>query len=157
MPMAHFLHSLGEILWAERIVLLTAVALHITATVQLALRNKQRSAGRLLAQGGDQLLLRLKDDVLVGPHRAGLHHLSPAAPDRRLSSIRAQPSLRAMFTTMWSPASRSGGFRLWYIFAICLLGLHLRHGLWSMFQSVGLSHPRYTPMLKNAAMLDRDR
>src|ERR1700758_4243319 len=35
-----FLHNLGEILWAERIVLLTAVALHIVATVQLALRNK---------------------------------------------------------------------------------------------------------------------
>ena len=28
----------------------------------------------------------------------------------------------------------------WYIFAITLLGLHLRHGLWSMLQSVGLAH-----------------
>jgi succinate dehydrogenase / fumarate reductase cytochrome b subunit len=39
----------------------------------------------------------------------------------------------------------------WYIFAICLLGLHLSHGLWSMFQSVGLAHPRLSPYLRNAA------
>jgi succinate dehydrogenase / fumarate reductase cytochrome b subunit len=39
----------------------------------------------------------------------------------------------------------------WYIFAICLLGLHLSHGLWSMFQSVGLAHPRLSPYLKSAA------
>ncbi len=36
----HFLHSIGELLWPVRIVLLLAMALHITATVQLALRSK---------------------------------------------------------------------------------------------------------------------
>jgi succinate dehydrogenase / fumarate reductase cytochrome b subunit len=36
----HFLHNLGELLWLERIGLLLAIVLHITATVQLALRNK---------------------------------------------------------------------------------------------------------------------
>ncbi len=29
-----------------------------------------------------------------------------------------------------------------------LLCLHLYHGVWSMFQSVGVSHPRYTFWLK---------
>ena len=38
-----------------------------------------------------------------------------------------------------------------YILAIGLLCLHLYHGLWSMFQSLGLSHPRYTPKLKQGA------
>src|SRR6202012_506807 len=38
-----FLHSIGELLWPARIVLLICIALHIVATVQLALRNK---AGR---------------------------------------------------------------------------------------------------------------
>ena len=37
----HFLHNLGELLWIERgIMLLAPLALHITVTVQLALRNK---------------------------------------------------------------------------------------------------------------------
>ena len=32
-----------------------------------------------------------------------------------------------------------------YILAMILLCMHLYHGLWSMFQSMGISHPRYTP------------
>src|ERR1700744_4625372 len=35
----HFLHSLGELLWLERGIMLLAIALHITVTVQLALRS----------------------------------------------------------------------------------------------------------------------
>jgi succinate dehydrogenase / fumarate reductase cytochrome b subunit len=38
-----------------------------------------------------------------------------------------------------------------YIAAMVVLSLHLYHGLWSMFQSLGVSHPRYTPLLKRAA------
>ena len=30
-----------------------------------------------------------------------------------------------------------------YVIAQVLLGLHLHHGAWSLFQSLGLSHPRY--------------
>jgi len=35
-----------------------------------------------------------------------------------------------------------------YIIAMILVGFHLSHGIWSMFQSVGFSHPRYTPWIK---------
>jgi succinate dehydrogenase / fumarate reductase, cytochrome b subunit len=40
-----------------------------------------------------------------------------------------------------------------YIFAVILLCMHLYHGLWSMFQSLGFSHPRYTPRLKTGAAI----
>jgi succinate dehydrogenase / fumarate reductase cytochrome b subunit len=33
-----------------------------------------------------------------------------------------------------------------YIVAMIALGLHLRHGVWSMFQTLGVSHPRYIAM-----------
>jgi succinate dehydrogenase / fumarate reductase cytochrome b subunit len=50
------------------------------------------------------------------------------------------------------------GFQVWwvslsYIFAVSLLGLHLRHGLWSMFQSVGIHQPKYTVIFKQAALV----
>lgn len=40
------------------------------------------------------------------------------------------------------------GFQVWpvslfYIVAMALLGLHLDHGVWSMCQTLGLTHPRY--------------
>ena len=40
-----------------------------------------------------------------------------------------------------------------YVVCVALLGLHLYHGLWSMFQTLGLAHPRYTPKLKLFATL----
>jgi succinate dehydrogenase / fumarate reductase cytochrome b subunit len=48
------------------------------------------------------------------------------------------------------------GFSVWYvslfyIVAMSMLCMHLYHGVWSMFQSLGVSHPSYTPKLKLAA------
>lgn len=42
------------------------------------------------------------------------------------------------------------GFSVWWVSAIylaanVLLGLHLYHGLWSMFQTLGWAHPAYNP------------
>jgi succinate dehydrogenase / fumarate reductase cytochrome b subunit len=38
-----------------------------------------------------------------------------------------------------------------YIVAMIMLCTHLYHGVWSMFQTLGASHPRYTPLLRNLA------
>ena len=40
-----------------------------------------------------------------------------------------------------------------YIVALTLLCTHLYHGIYSMFQSLGLSHPKYTPAIQRAAKL----
>lgn len=40
-----------------------------------------------------------------------------------------------------------------YVVAMLMLGMHLGHGIWSMFQTVGFSHPTFTPLLKSAAWL----
>ena len=53
-------------------------------------------------------------------------------------------------TTSWR-ASRSCRWRLFYIVAMVLLGLHLYHGVWSMLQTLGLSHPRYEPPAPRAS------
>jgi succinate dehydrogenase / fumarate reductase cytochrome b subunit len=49
-----------------------------------------------------------------------------------------------------------GGFRIgWvaaiYIVAMLALSMHLYHGFWSFFQSLGVSHPRHNRNLKFAA------
>ena len=65
-----------------------------------------------------------------------LHELGVNEPNVRLNVIEG-------FLNPWI-----SGF---YILAMILLCTHLYHGLWSMFQSLGLSHPRYTPKLKRGA------
>lgn len=39
-----------------------------------------------------------------------------------------------------------------YVVAMCALGLHLSHGVQSAFQTFGLRHPRYTPLIKAAGI-----
>jgi succinate dehydrogenase / fumarate reductase cytochrome b subunit len=41
----------------------------------------------------------------------------------------------------------------WYLFAMVCLGIHLSHGIWSAFQSLGFSHPKYTPALRTGSKL----
>ncbi|MEZ5359348.1 MAG: succinate dehydrogenase cytochrome b subunit [Candidatus Zixiibacteriota bacterium] len=42
---------------------------------------------------------------------------------------------------------RDRWYVIWYIIANALLGLHIRHGFWSAFQSLGLNHPVWTKVL----------
>src|SRR5688572_28403605 len=44
-----------------------------------------------------------------------------------------------------------GGVALFYVLACAALGLHLIHGAWSMFQTVGLNHPKYNRGLREFA------
>ena len=48
---------------------------------------------------------------------------------------------------------RSVPVSLFYIFAMLALGLHLQHGLWSMFQTLGVSHPRSMRIVRVGAWI----
>jgi succinate dehydrogenase / fumarate reductase cytochrome b subunit len=147
-----FLHNIGELLWIVRIVLIVSVVLHITATVQLALRNKAaRSvnysrkqsihssyASRTMYWSGPIVLAFVIFHLLQ--FTAGYIH-----PESRFIPGDVYHNVVAGFRVWWVSA--------WYIFSLCLLGLHLRHGMWSMFQSLGLNHPRHTPILKKTALV----
>ncbi len=43
---------------------------------------------------------------------------------------------------------QDGGYVAFYVIAILLLGFHLEHGFQSAFQSLGLNHSKYTPVIK---------
>ncbi len=40
-----------------------------------------------------------------------------------------------------------------YVGVMVFFGFHMRHGFWSMFQSLGAHHPRYTPALYSLGVL----
>ena len=146
----HFLHNLGELLWLERGVMLLAITLHIIATFQLALRSKAARpigysrrqainssyASRTMYWSGPIVLVFIIFHLLQ--FTAGYIH-----PHAQFVAGDVYQNVVSGFQVWWVSA--------WYIFAICLLGLHLSHGLWSMFQSVGLAHPRISPYLRTAA------
>ena len=45
------------------------------------------------------------------------------------------------------------GYVVWYVISLVLLGYHLSHGVASSFQTLGFSHPKYTPKIKLGSLL----
>jgi succinate dehydrogenase / fumarate reductase cytochrome b subunit len=151
---AGFLHNPANAaaLWAARSVLLLAVALHIIAATQLWLQNRAARPIGYVKKADLPASYAARTMIWSGPivgafvifhvlHlTAGkvleLRELGPNMPDVRYNVITG-------FSNPWI-----SGF---YILAMILLCLHLYHGMWSMFQSLGISHPRYTPLVKKAA------
>jgi succinate dehydrogenase / fumarate reductase cytochrome b subunit len=143
----YFLRHVGEpfvpaytLLWIFRIVLLVAVVLHIWAAWQVtrmsqAARPREYAsrpkihttyASRTMRWGGVIILLFVIYHLLH--FTTGTVH-----PDFQEGNV-----YHNVVT----------GFRVWYvslfyIVAQVALGLHLYHGLWSMFQSLGWNHPRF--------------
>jgi succinate dehydrogenase / fumarate reductase, cytochrome b subunit len=145
---AEFLQKTKGLLWGVRLVLLASVVLHVTAAFQLAgLQSKARpqkyvkkaSAGssyasRTMYWSGPILLAFL------------IYHLMHFTTGQAHPDFQAGMVYRNVVTGFQSiPAS------LFYIVAMLMLGTHLYHGIWSMFQSLGINHPKYTPWFKRLA------
>jgi len=148
---AQTLRSIPSLLWGVRLVLLVSVILHIIAATQLGLRARRArprayvkwtSAGttyasRTMYWSGPILLAFIIYHIL--------HFTTGQAlgPEFREGEVYHNVIVGFSFV----PAS------IVYIIAMLMLGSHLYHGVWSMFQSVGISHPRYTPLLKKLAAI----
>ncbi len=53
-------------------------------------------------------------------------------------------------TNIWNIVTEtfnSGGYIFIYIIAMIVAAIHVSHGLWSAFQTLGVNHPKYTPFL----------
>src|SRR5882757_6396159 len=147
-----FLHNIGEFLWPVRIILLIAVTLHIVATVQLALRKKRArpvgySVKKAISSSYASRTMYWSGPIVLAFVIFHLLHLTAGYihPGAAFIEGDVYHNVVAGFQVWW--------VSVWYIFSIILLGLHLRHGIWSMFQSLGMNHPRHTPILKSAAWM----
>lgn len=144
---AHFLHSHGILLWAVRTLLLVSVVLHITSSVQLwLLKQKARPEG-YVKKADIPTSYAARTMIWSGPIIAAfvvfhvLHLTTGSVLPLEEGNVRAN-----VISGFQHPA-----IAIFYIIAMALLCMHLYHGLWSMFQSLGINHPRYTPILKRFA------
>jgi succinate dehydrogenase / fumarate reductase cytochrome b subunit len=147
---ARFLRSLGSLLWIARGILLLSVLLHIGAAISLV---------RLSAAARP-----------VGYKMRGNVNSSYAARTMKFSGILLLAfivyhlmhftfgNVHPNFVHLDVYHNFVVGFRqvpvtIAYVVANLLLGTHLYHGFYSMFQSLGLTHPAYTPKIKAGALL----
>jgi succinate dehydrogenase / fumarate reductase cytochrome b subunit len=155
---AGFLHNPTNAmaLWAARAFLLLAVILHITASVQLFLQNRAARPVAYVKKDDVPTSYAARTMIWSGPIVAlfvifHILHLTVGAvlPTHDLNGSPTTPDVRYNVITGFQNYAVSG----FYIFAMILLCMHLYHGMWSMFQSLGISHPRYTGKLKRGAAI----
>jgi succinate dehydrogenase / fumarate reductase cytochrome b subunit len=49
-------------------------------------------------------------------------------------------------------AFQSTPYVILYIAAMVIVALHIRHGFWSLFQTLGANHPKYMPLIMGASI-----
>jgi succinate dehydrogenase / fumarate reductase cytochrome b subunit len=155
---AAFLHNPANAmaLWVARAVLLLAVILHIVASVQLWSMNREARPVRYYKKADVPTSYAARTMLWSGPIIAAfvifhvLHLTVGAIPGLPAAEIAAnEPNVRQNVINGF----RNIGVSAFYIVAMILLCMHLYHGIWSMFQSLGMNHPRYTPALKKGAAI----
>jgi succinate dehydrogenase / fumarate reductase cytochrome b subunit len=155
---AAFLHNPNTAiaLWTARSILLLAVILHIVASVQLFAQNRAARPIAYYKKDDVPTSYAARTMIWSGPIVAAfvifhVLHLTVGAvlTTRDVGNNPITPDVRYNVISGFQNYAVSG----FYIFAMILLCMHLYHGLWSMFQSLGISHPRYTGKLKKFAAI----
>lgn len=152
---AEFLRDMGtplfphsSLLWIVRLVLLASVVIHITAAWQLTRMSQEARPvkyGRKesLALSYASRTMRWGGVIILAFVIYHLLHLTwgTVHPDFRSGSV---------YHNLVS------GFQVWpvsiaYMVAMLVLGLHMYHGLWSAFQTLGATNPRYDRTIRRFA------
>jgi succinate dehydrogenase / fumarate reductase cytochrome b subunit len=149
---SHFLMGLGPLFYAIELGLLAFFLFHIVMGVSIALKKRQaRTTGyrKFKSAGGpSKQSLSSRSMIVTGliiMVFLVIHLMSFKYGAYYTTTVDGEPMrdlARLLTEKFHSP---------WYAFGytgvMILLGIHLRHGVWSAFQSLGAVSPRLTPLV----------
>lgn len=143
---AEHLHGLGPLVTVAEVVLLLFFLVHISFGVTLFIRNSlarpsryevNRSSGGRTPGSRTMFYSGLLILALLIFHLLTVHFVNHTGP---ISAL-----IRSEFASL--PVS------IFYLIGLAAIGLHLSHGLWSIWQSLGMNHPLYDLTLERGALL----
>jgi succinate dehydrogenase / fumarate reductase cytochrome b subunit len=153
---AHWLRTLGEpaipyegVLWTLRVVLVAALVVHIVGVVQLTARNRAaRPAGTSIAprRAGSLSARTMLAGGLLLLAFVVFHILQFTTRTIQVTPVHegaVYANMLAAFDEWWIVAI--------YVAAVGILGMHLRHALWSIFQTFGYARPNRNPTIRHGA------
>lgn len=137
---SEFLHHAPFLLWGTRIVLLVSVVLHIGLTLSLAKRNKDSRPvdydRKETIQATWASRFMIWSGVFLGVYIVyHLLHMTFGVVHPRFRAGDVYSNLVTGLSVPWVAA--------FYVLGLVALGAHLAHGVWSVFQTLGLNHPSY--------------
>lgn len=144
---AEKLHSLGSLLLVFEFGLLAFALIHIITGLTLFLQNlkarpvryyKDEPAGGRTWSSKTMPYTGILILVFVVFHLLNFSFIDKAD--------------RSIYTIV-SAAFQSPLYVILYIIAMILVALHVRHGFWSAFQTLGANHPKYMPAISVLSIL----
>jgi len=153
---AHTLVGLGFLLIAAEIVLLVGLLVHIFAALSVTLDNwnGRQTRYEVYASRGNPSKQTLSSSSMIYtgivlaifiPLHVYTFKYGPGVEQGYIATLdgeQVRDLHRLVIETF-----RNKWYTIWYVAAMLFLGFHLRHGFWSAFQSLGIFHPRLTPVL----------
>lgn len=141
------LHSLGVLINVAEVFLLVFAIIHVVSGLTLTWQNytsrpekyvvNKRAGGRTIGSA----TMPYTGIILLGfivAHLRGFH----------FADHETQTVYDIVVKAFSDPAIM--GF---YTFAMIVAAVHVSHGVWSAFQTLGLSHEKYTPAIRKAGLL----
>jgi succinate dehydrogenase / fumarate reductase cytochrome b subunit len=149
---AAFLKSTGELLWVVRAVLLLCVVLHIWFTITLWRENRSARPAKYAVKNdlGTTVYARLMRLSGLTVLAFVIYHLAQFTwqsfnPEYKTwLDAQGRHDVYRMVVTAFSCPFVSG----FYILAVGLLGMHLSHGIASLFQTLGISNRSLRPVFE---------
>ncbi|HMT04427.1 MAG TPA: succinate dehydrogenase cytochrome b subunit [Solirubrobacterales bacterium] len=152
---AHWLRDFGEpllphgfVVWAVRVILLGAIVTHITGIVQLTKRNKAARPANFPAR---RIGRSVESIAMLGTGTLLLAFIVFHILQFTTLSIHVTPVEHGEVYANLYWVFQKWFFLAIYLVALILLGSHLRHGIWSAFQTLGLDSPSRNPKLRHGA------
>jgi succinate dehydrogenase / fumarate reductase cytochrome b subunit len=137
---ASMLHRNPPVLWGARVVLLAAVAIHIWAYIVLTRRNLEARPQGYRAERHRESSFASRSMALTGPILLAfiVYHIL------HLTTGTVHPSFEegSVYHNVVA-GLKVVPVALFYLIALAALALHLWHGVWSLFQTLGASQARY--------------
>src|SRR6201991_184582 len=144
---SHWLRTVGEpalpeqaLLWAVRIILLVALAVHLHAAYALTMMNRRarpdayRSKRDYVAADFASRTMRWTGIIVL--LFVIFHLLDLTWGNANSEFVRGDPYDNLVYSLQRVPVA------IVYILAMLALGFHLYHGGWSLFQSLGINNPK---------------
>lgn len=152
----HSITSNKILLYGTEVAILSALVVHVLCAVMLTMQNREARgtryevtpnrgkapsfASQWMAVHGSIILVFIISHLITFKYGAYYETTVNGVVMRDLARL-----IYEVFS--------STGAVVWYLVALVLLGFHLTHGVRSIFQSFGLLHPAYQPIIKTAGVI----
>jgi len=146
---AEHLHALGKLLVVAEVGMALALIIHVTTAVFLFFENHRarpvtyevdKSGGGRTFSSQTMPYTGVLILGFIGVHLATFSHHFVDQTTRNIFQIAVSVLSRKVYLAI-------------YLLGVIVVAFHVRHGLWSAFQTVGANHPKYMPFIQKLSIV----